>query len=131
VTFVFRRERARLGAAVVAAAVLLCQATAWVHAATPHVTCLEHGESVHLTGEAAALPVDGPAQAIAPAEATAHEHEHCSLQGQRATSAPAPHPTFARAGLVAIAAPALPFAPPVVGLLRLAPKTSPPRAPVR
>src|SRR5690242_19418259 len=47
-----RRYRARGGAAAIrwlAVLVVLCQGAAWVHAvATPHVTCVEHGESVHL-----------------------------------------------------------------------------------
>jgi hypothetical protein len=120
---------------VVAAFVLLCQAMAWVHvAATPHVTCLEHGDSVHLDTEGpAGLPQgEGDAPAVAAAtddEATAHAHEHCSLSGHRTTATPGAAPTDVTAAVVAAAPPAATAPPPAVDLLLLAPKTSPPRAP--
>jgi hypothetical protein len=111
--------------------VLLCQATAWVHAAaTPHVTCVEHGESVHLrVVTSAQLP--SPTRTILASSTApeAHAHEHCALQGPRTTSAS----TAARESTLAILTPpapaAPPAAPPALRLLRLAPKTSTPRAP--
>jgi len=127
-----RRRSGRFEAVIVTAVVLLCQATAWVHGATPHVTCLEHGESMHLTGDvpaAAAHDAERPNLAAAPAEPAAHAHEHCSLQGPRTTSVPARGETFVRAAAAVAAAPALPIAQRPVGVLSLAPKTSPPRAP--
>jgi hypothetical protein len=118
----------------VALVVLFGQAAAWVHAAaTPHVTCLEHGDSVHLP----VARVAGPAEATAGVtvgtatdEAAAHDHEHCGVQAQRGTTTA----VFERAATVAIfASPPAPVSAvlvPARQLLRLAPKTSPPRAPV-
>jgi hypothetical protein len=111
--------------------VLLCQATAWVHAAaTPHVTCVEHGESVHLAPGVADHHGDGLAVSAPRPESTAHAHEHCNLQGQRSTSATAPVRTSASASLVDASVPAAADVTPALRLLLLAPKTSPPRAPV-
>jgi hypothetical protein len=130
-----RRDRTRPGAAFVVALVLLGHATAWVHAATPHVTCLEHGESVHLatgvraSAQALAHQAGGSVLASELTGAGAHGHEHCSVQSSRSTSAPTPHPTFVRTAPLAAVAPASILAPPAVLLLRLAPKTSPPRPP--
>jgi hypothetical protein len=123
---------ARLPTAVVVTVVLLCQGTAWVHAAaTPHVTCLEHGESIHL------LPLGGDAHAgalpavSAPAPAAAHDHEHCSLQGQRTTSPTTSGPSIIGASVAPAPAPILTRDAPADGLLRFAPKTSPPPATTR
>ena len=113
-----------------AAVVLLCQATAWVHGAMPHVTCLEHGESMHLAAGQEAAAGERPVLAVVPAEAAAHAHEHCNLQGPRTTSAPTPDQTLVLAPVLSAAGPAPRRAPPPVGLLHLAPKTSPPRTPV-
>jgi hypothetical protein len=130
------RWQARRGTAATAvvAVVLLCQATAWIHAAaTPHVTCLEHGESVHLVVAAVGQPAPagerGPSIA-AEVEPAAHAHEHCGLQGQRSSSAAAP--TCQAGAATAPRAQTLPAAEPrlALRLLRLAPKTSPPAAPV-
>jgi len=132
VTILGRRRSGRIEAVFVAAVVLLCQAAAWVHGATPHVTCLEHGESMHLTGGAPAADAhhgQRPNLAAAPAEPAAHAHEHCNLQGPRTTSVPAPGESFVRAAAIVAASPALPILQPPVGVLSLAPKTSPPRAP--
>jgi hypothetical protein len=115
----------------VAVVVLLCQATAWVHAAaTPHVTCVEHGESVHLTVIPGASVSTRSLTVVASSSAPeVHAHEHCAFQGQRTTSAL----TAARTSTLAIftlpAPPPPRAAPPALRLLRLAPKTSPPRAP--
>jgi hypothetical protein len=127
------RTAARLGAAFVAAVVLLCQAAAWVHgAATPHVTCLEHGESVHLAPAAAGAATDtaaDPTVRRAPSEPAAHAHEHCGLQGHRTTTSPSPAPTVALASFEGPAALVSTRAPVATTLLRFAPKTSPPAAP--
>jgi hypothetical protein len=117
----------------VAAVVLLCQATAWVHAAAvPHVTCLEHGESVHLPATKAAPSPAGASAGLAMTAATeldAHAHDHCGLQGQRTTSAAAPDRDASVATFAPTPLPAVADGRPVLRLLRLAPKTSPPRAP--
>jgi hypothetical protein len=122
----------------VAVVVLLCQAVAWVHAAaTPHVTCLEHGESVHLAvGQKAASRAQelaeeaaGLTTASAASEADAHGHDHCSLQAQRTTSTAAPSLDASVATFAPLALPAITDGRPPLRLLRLAPKTSPPRAP--
>lgn len=119
-----------------AAFVLLCQAAAWVHAAAiPHVTCAEHGESVHLDAQgAASSPPRGdasaPTLAEAPEEATAHAHEHCNLQGHRTATTSPPALTDVVAESLAPASPATAAPPAAVALLFLAPKTSPPRTPV-
>jgi hypothetical protein len=128
-----RHPAARAGAAFVAAFVLLCQAAAWVHAAaTPHVTCFEHGESVHLPTASASAATDTAADAAvraAPRESTAHAHEHCGLQGHRTTTAPAAPPSLARASFAAPATLAVSREPVATTVLRFAPKTSPPAAP--
>jgi hypothetical protein len=121
----------------VAAIVLLGQASTLLHeAATPHVVCLEHGERVHLDRpsgvriRAVAPRADVLAIDAAPSENADHAHEHCSLQGPEATTTPSDArsslaaPTMARAMRSAPDFRATPW------LLRLAPKTSPPRAPI-
>ncbi len=127
-----RQPAARVGAALIAAFVLLCQATAWVHAAaTPHVTCFEHGESVHLA-VAPAVDVNDAGDATArpaPAESAAHAHEHCCVQGHRTTTAPAAAPALARAAFEVSVTFAVSRAPAATTLLLFAPKTSPPAAP--
>jgi hypothetical protein len=100
-----------------------------VHAAaTPHVTCLEHGESVHLAPRDILPQAQRLAVVDAPDETRAHGHEHCGLQAQGSTPAPGPHRVSVAATPPALVAPAV-GPRPVAGLLRLAPKTSPPRAP--
>jgi hypothetical protein len=122
-----RTVRQRLPATVVAVIVLLCQNAAWVHAAaTPHVTCLEHGESIHLAAVPSPTRADEPTVVTTPAVETVHAHEHCNLQGQRTTSAWSPAPTFVRACPAGAVGPPTQLAVRPVGLLRLAPKTSPP-----
>jgi hypothetical protein len=119
----------------VALVVLMGQAAAWVHAATTtHVTCLEHGDSVHLAAARAPGPIPtGPGLAAVGAttsESEAHGHEHCGLQGQRTATTSA---TVRHAATLAdrpLLIPAITSATPTLQLLRLAPKTSPPRAPV-
>jgi hypothetical protein len=132
VTPTLRPAQHRARAAFVAAIVVLCQAAAWVHAAAiPHVTCVEHGESVHLPAQGKAAPLEGVATAATPDDdATAHAHEHCNLQGHRTTQAKAPELGDADASFVAAAAPPAEAAHQAVRLLHLAPKTSPPRTPV-
>jgi hypothetical protein len=113
--------------------VLLCQATAWVHAAaTPHVTCLEHGESVHLavaTIAPTARAAGGVTVLSASTEADAHAHEHCSLQGQRTTQTGSPARDWSVAIFALAPVPAVGGERPPLQLLRVAPKTSPPPAP--
>jgi hypothetical protein len=127
-----RPAQHRASAAFVAALVLLCQAAAWVHtAAIPHVTCAEHGESVHLPTQGQAAPLDGVATAAtADDDAAAHAHEHCNFQGHRTAQAQSPELGNAGASFVATASPAPEAAHQPVRLLSLAPKTSPPRTPV-
>jgi hypothetical protein len=131
--------RARIATAAIAVVVLLCHAAAWVHsAATPHVTCVEHGESVHLDPTAhlqgfAATPRadhDSLTVASAVAESAAHGHEHCGLVSHRSTSTTTPPAVSAH--VQTAPAPAMPPAPEErasAELLRLAPKTSPPGTP--
>lgn len=123
-----RRARAS-GAALVAAVVVLCQAAAWVHtAATPHVTCLEHGESVHLA-TAARLVSQVPLTVVAtPTDIVAHGHEHCGVVSQGQSPAPESVRALADAVLATPPMPALAAPSSALALLRLAPKTSPPRA---
>jgi hypothetical protein len=124
------RQRARPGATFVAVVVLLCQATAWVHAAaTPHVTCLEHGESVHLASGGEGAQGAGPAILAATTPATTHAHEHCNLQGQSGGSAPVPERSVVRALFAPVPQLRAPRVRPAAALLRFAPKTSPPPAP--
>ena len=143
VSFRLRRHRARSGAAAIrwlAVLVAVCQGAAWVHAAaTPHVTCVEHGESVHLAlrgGHAASQRTSaardvGVALGLvgAPTDAASHGHEHCGLQGQGSTSAPLHQRASVDLAVLAAPPPFTTPSPPATALLRLAPKTSPPRAP--
>jgi hypothetical protein len=127
-----RRHRAlpRAAKLAVAAVVLLCQATAWVHAAaTPHVTCLEHGESVHMEPGAGSHDAGRLALSTPRPESATHSHEHCGLQGQRTISATAPTRIHARVSFAVATGPAPAAIPLALRLLCLAPKTSPPRAP--
>jgi hypothetical protein len=122
-----RPVRQRLPATVVAVIVLLCQSAAWVHAAaTPHVTCLEHGESIHLAAVTTPARAGEPTVVSTPAVEVVHAHEHCNIQGQRTTSTSSPAPTFVRACPARAIAPPTLLAVRPVGLLRFAPKTSPP-----
>jgi hypothetical protein len=117
----------------VAVLVLLCQATAWVHAsATPHVTCLEHGESVHLSVRAVtpAQPSGGDGLRAALPEAAAHAHEHCGLQSQRTTSSGDVDQVASDATFAPLPPSPSPRPRPTLAVLRLAPKTSPPRSPI-
>jgi hypothetical protein len=126
-----RRDRARGAAALrwLAVLVALCQGAAWVHAAaTPHVTCLEHGESVHLAPRDNLPQARRLAVVDAPAEPRAHGHEHCGLQAQGSATVGAPQSIAQVETPPAIPTPTVEPRP-VTGLLRLAPKTSPPRAP--
>jgi hypothetical protein len=117
--------------------VLLGQAAAWVHsAATPHVTCLEHGDSVHLavahtTGPAASVANVHRLAVTSPTEgAEAHGHEHCSLRAQRVATPDAPSVASAAALLTPDVVPPIVVATASSHLILLAPKTSPPPAPV-
>jgi hypothetical protein len=134
-----RRHRLSPSAALVAALVLLGQASTLLHeAATPHVTCLEHGERVHLEHPSGvrirALVVAPSADVLAvdaaPSESAEHAHEHCGLQGPRSTTTPTDARDFLTAPATALVRPSVPRVSATPWLLRLAPKTSPPRAPI-
>jgi hypothetical protein len=118
----------------VALVVLLGQAAAWVHAAaTPHVTCLEHGESVHLSVRSVTGPAAGDhgvATVAATNDSEAHGHEHCGLQGQRTVTGGTPARDSRAASFGPVSSPAIVAATATAHLLRFAPKTSPPRAPI-
>jgi hypothetical protein len=128
-----RRARGLLLAVLLAAA----QGSAWLHAAVvAHVTCLEHGESIHAAPASSrdADPRDeGPdANRLTRSEAGVGAHEHCAggaLLRWRDLALSAP----ATAG-APVVAPAAAFAPSFVAvgaadaLYLLAPKTSPPSA---
>jgi hypothetical protein len=133
-----RRHRLSPSAALVAAIVLLGQASTLLHeAATPHVTCLEHGERVHLDHPSAdrlhALVVAPSADVLAvdaaPSETADHAHDHCGLQGPRSTTAPTDARDFLTAPATTRVMASVPHGSATPWLLRLAPKTSPPRAP--
>ena len=70
---------------LLAALLVASQACAWLHAAVvSHITCLEHGESIHaraLVSLDARPPARAPAAAASPvlrADASVREgHEHC------------------------------------------------------
>lgn len=124
----------RVHGALLAALLCASQAGAWLHeAVVSHITCLEHGESVHAVVPAA-LPARAPAQGLdllAGQKAGGDEHEHCGSSA------------LLRWGDVALVAPAaigqLPRPPsslpadagsrsaiPGGGVYLVAPKTSPP-----
>jgi hypothetical protein len=115
----------------VTALVLLCQAMAWVHEATPHVTCFEHGERVHLpvVRRAPDRTTAGELAVVAETESGADGHEHCGLQGQRTDAAATPAVDSSLAIFTPTPQPPISQAGPSLRLLRLAPKTSPPPTP--
>jgi hypothetical protein len=122
----------------VAAIVLLGQGSTLLHeAATPHVTCVEHGERVHLDHPAGArlraLVVAPSADVLAldaaPSESGDHAHEHCGLQGPRSTTTPTGARDFLIAPVTARVTHSVPNVSVTPWLLRFAPKTSPPRTP--
>jgi hypothetical protein len=135
-----RRTRASSLAGLLLAWLSLCgQLGGYAHLAfTRHVTCLEHGELVHvgeprLTSEATPLVTSEatPRQArLAAAPAAEHGHDHCLTAALR-RERPAP----SSAAPMLVSAPATPLvlsraaslAPPSpIALLSAAPKTSPP-----
>jgi hypothetical protein len=112
--------------------VLLGQASAAFHAAAvPHVTCAEHGESIHLavSGVAAVAREARQTLVAATAEAEGHAHEHCGLQAPRTTTTDAPARVGASLEPVPLCLPPCAHVTPTLRLLSLAPKTSPPRPP--
>jgi hypothetical protein len=120
-------------------AALLCasQAGAWLHeAVVSHVTCLEHGESIHAgaTPPRAAMPVaERLARLSSQPAAQAATHAHCgagALLRGRDVVVPAPVAT-GDLTLPALAPPARERAPRATAgrcLYLVAPKTSPPSA---
>jgi hypothetical protein len=128
------RRRGLLLAVLLAAS----QVGAWVHAAAvAHVTCLEHGESIHADVLAARDASSTERFAVAPdarvgaAPAARPGHEHCgggALVRWRDVALAAPV-AIARAPLATTAAPPFDRAPAVLrgrDVYLLAPKTSPP-----
>jgi hypothetical protein len=115
------------------------QAAAWLHAASvSHVTCLEHGESVHgaasaTDAERQAPDADGTSRTQAAPEA-AESHDHCTsgaLLRWRDVALTAPATT----GQLTVSERPLPRvatheAAPASVVYLLAPKTSPPRSAV-
>jgi hypothetical protein len=130
-----RRARGLLLAVLLAAA----QGSAWLHAAVvAHVTCLEHGESIHAAVASShdADPRDeGPdANRLTGAEAGVAAHDHCAggaLLRWRDVALAAPASSGSPVASVTATLDGQPFGTGAASALyRLAPKTSPPRAAV-
>jgi hypothetical protein len=123
---------ARLRTAWVAAVVLVSQASVWLHdARTPHVTCQEHGEAVHLDLGGNSPAGDDSRHDAVPSiygVVLEHQHDHCGIVHSTGGPAWIPAAIFVPAG--AAPPPGRPVAAggKPVHLLRLAPKTSPPSA---
>lgn len=123
---------------VMALVAMLAQVGSYAHLATSaHVTC-EHGELVeagHVPATTARLAAlasfDRPAEArIGVALASGHGHEHCAASPHRRDRAGHELPRAVRvaaAPIVATLAPALVVRTASIDLIRLAPKSSPPR----
>jgi hypothetical protein len=121
---------------VVAVACLLGQTSTLVHRTlVQHVTCAEHGDTVHVSAPARPLPllasatVEGPGLTAAVAE-EADLHEHCAAADSR-SAAPRLAPDRALEAVPAQAR-TIPCAEadlrPAVASYLIAPKTSPPHA---
>jgi len=123
-------------AALTAAALVACSLLAfWHQASVAHARCAAHGELVHVEAEAgleAAGPIGSDWITPAPAPAAAGDHhDHCQL-------CPATHGSLGLEKAIDVVAPAPvvepvdrpppPVPPASVALVRLAPKTSPPRS---
>lgn len=143
-TSLVRLTGRRFSLAVIACACLLGQVSALAHRVlVQHVTCAEHGETVHLrtgsasgaapsaNGQRAALP-DGErfvSRASSLPIAVADGHDHCSVAASRSLVTQARldgagrlMPCLGRVDATGEATAGL-----VVATYRLAPKTSPPR----
>jgi hypothetical protein len=124
----------RAGGLLLAAVLVVSQASAWFHAvAIAHVACVEHGEAIHrplLPAEDTRAARTGEPGTLRADLATAAGHDHCANAAllrwrDVALTAPvalaarepfAPSEAFAAAPVVAAAS----------TVYRLAPKTSPP-----
>jgi hypothetical protein len=141
-TWGLRGSKRRLGVAVIAYACLLAQVSALAHRAlVQHVTCAEHGESVHLRADtAAAVGSQATLGSFASAGwvarvgtvpvAAADEHDHCSGAAFRnLTHRSYLDPTVGPGPCAdGVDFPSAVVAASAVAPYRLAPKTSPPRA---
>lgn len=130
-----RRARGLLLAVLLAAA----QGSAWVHAAiVAHVTCLEHGESIHALktarGDAGPREAVGGTARLTGAEAAATAHEHCAggaLLRWRDVGLSAPAASAAPSALAPqLASPTDARRLTATAVYLVAPKTSPPFAAV-
>lgn len=120
----------------------LSQASTWVHAAAvSHATCLEHGDSVHAGGEAAAFDDHSASPAAEAADvaratadvAVAAAHDHCASSAllrwrDVALTAPPVSAQLPPAVHATTAAVPSPNGPRVAAVYVVAPKTSPPHA---
>jgi hypothetical protein len=130
----------RFGGLALAVVLVVSQTAAWLHAiAVAHVTCVEHGESIHAPAPAAASDARGPQTAAAAVVAsddvaTVAAHEHCASGALLRWRALAIAPPAATIDLPPIAGIPPGHVPPVAAattaVYRLAPKTSPPHATV-
>ena len=124
----------RAGGLLLAALLIVSQASAWFHAvAISHVACLEHGEAIHgrvLPAEDAHAVPAGDEGALRADLATAAGHDHCAnaaLLRWRDVALTAPLALSAFAPVAWSAPfPAAPGVAPASAVYRLAPKTSPP-----
>ena len=113
------------------AVLLAAQLSAFNHQLfVQHVTCVEHGEQIHVEGAPAAVPGAEPA-VTASATAAGHGHDHCSVfLARREEQAPVSAPALELPEGPAVERPVVEARsaglPSPVALLRLAPKGSPP-----
>jgi hypothetical protein len=124
---------------VLAVLLAAAQGSAWVHASVvSHVTCLEHGESVHAAEGRADVPGQGVgpdlSRALRADLGAAGGHDHCdggALLRWRDVSLVVPHGTIPLPQVTPSAA-LLPAPPAVLrgASYLVAPKTSPPRSAV-
>lgn len=128
-----RRPSWRWGVSAIALLCLLGQTSALAHRVlVQHVTCAEHGESIHVSpASAAAVPARGvepPAFAATVVE-EAERHEHCAAADTRgATPRLVPDETAGPVPAGALVPPARASGVgPAVAAYVIAPKTSPPR----
>ena len=111
---------------------LVAQLVGFAHlAAVRHVRCAEHGELIELHGDDVATLARTTGDALG-AAGEGHGHDHCLLGPVRRDGAALAVPEAARVARaevdVARARPPVDVARLPIPLLRLAPKSSPPRA---
>jgi hypothetical protein len=124
----------RLGGLLLAVALVVSQASAWLHAVgISHVACPEHGEAIHggaMSAESAAVLRAPDGGAVRADLAVVAGHDHCANAAllrwrDVALTAPAHLATFVPVPRPMVFAPRH-DAPYGSGVYRLAPKTSPP-----